>query len=86
MPKATDGGFPSHLFRINVNPSYSTFPTPDEFLGNTKKVANTAPDGSDPLAGVAVSLLAGGLPAAMLAADAPTVRYNSQPTGVGENV
>ena len=30
--------------------------------------------------------VAGGLPAAMLAADVPTVRYNSQPAGVGENV
>jgi len=46
MPKATTGGFPSHLVRISVDPSYSTFPTSAEFLGNTKKIANTAPDGS----------------------------------------
>jgi len=46
MPKATSGGFPSHLFRINVDPAYSTFPTSAEFLGNTKKIANTAPDGT----------------------------------------
>ena len=41
MPKATEGGFPIHLFRINTDVSYSTFPTSAEFLGNTKKVANT---------------------------------------------
>jgi predicted CXXCH cytochrome family protein len=46
MPKATSGGFPSHLFRISVDPAYSTFPTSAEFLGNTKKIANTAPDGT----------------------------------------
>ena len=45
MPKATSGDPPSHLFRINVDPAYSTFPTSAEFLGNTKKIANTAPDG-----------------------------------------
>ena len=46
MPKATEGGFPIHLFRINTDVSYSTFPTSAEFLGNTKKVANTAADGT----------------------------------------
>jgi hypothetical protein len=46
MPKATSGGFPSHLVRISVDPAYSTFPTSAEFLGNTKKIANTAPDGT----------------------------------------
>ena len=46
MHKATSGGFPSHLFRISVDPLYSTFPTSAEFLGNTKKIANTAPDGT----------------------------------------
>jgi PKD repeat protein len=46
MPKATDDGFPIHLFRINTNAAYSTFPTSAEFLGNTKKVANTAADGT----------------------------------------
>jgi hypothetical protein len=46
MPKATDDGFPIHLFRINTAASYSTFPTSDEFLNNTKKVANTAADGT----------------------------------------
>jgi hypothetical protein len=46
MPKATSGGFPSHLFRISVDPAYRTFPTSAEFLGNTKKIANTAPDGT----------------------------------------
>jgi len=46
MPNATSGGSPSHLFRISVDPAYSTFPTSAEFLGNTKKNANTAPDGT----------------------------------------
>jgi hypothetical protein len=46
MPKATADGFPIHLFRINPNAAYSTFPSADEFLGNTKKVANTSPDGT----------------------------------------
>ena len=46
MPKATDGGFPMHLWRINSSASYSTFPTSAQFLGNTKKIANAAPDGT----------------------------------------
>jgi hypothetical protein len=46
MPQATSSGFPSHLFRISVDPAYSTFPTSAEFLGNTQKIANTAPDGT----------------------------------------
>jgi hypothetical protein len=31
MPKATSGGFPMHLWRINTDESYSTFPTAAEF-------------------------------------------------------
>jgi hypothetical protein len=49
MPKATSGGFPMHLWRIKTDPNYRTFPTALEFgIGGTatKKVANTAPDGS----------------------------------------
>jgi hypothetical protein len=46
MPKATDGGFPIHLWRVNSSASYSTFPTAAEFTGNTKKIANTAADGA----------------------------------------
>jgi len=49
MPKATDGGFPMHIWRINADASYSTFPTATEFgIGATatKKIANTAPDGA----------------------------------------
>ena len=46
MPRATGGGMPSHIVRISVDPAYSTFPTSAEFLGNTKKIANTAPDGT----------------------------------------
>jgi hypothetical protein len=46
MPKATSGGFPMHLWRINSSASYRTFPTSAEFIGNTKKIANTSPDGS----------------------------------------
>jgi len=46
MPKATSGGFPMHLWRINTSAAYRTFPTSAEFLGNTKKVGNTSPDGS----------------------------------------
>jgi len=46
MPAAATGDPPSHLFRINIDPNYSTFPTSAEFLGNTKKIANTAPDGT----------------------------------------
>jgi len=47
MPKATDAGYPQHLWRINTDPAYSTFPTSAEFLGNTKKVANTDDDGGE---------------------------------------
>jgi len=51
MPKATSSGFPMHLWRININAKYSTFPTAAEFgapIGSTatKKIANASPDGS----------------------------------------
>jgi predicted CXXCH cytochrome family protein len=47
MPKATSSGFPMHLWRINTNANYRTFPTAKEFgIGATatKKIANAAPD------------------------------------------
>ncbi|MBI4653674.1 MAG: hypothetical protein HY752_01530 [Nitrospirae bacterium] len=47
MPKATSGGFPMHLWRINTDDSYSTFPTALEFgIGGTatKKIANMVSD------------------------------------------
>jgi PKD repeat protein len=46
MPKATSAGFPMHLWRVNSSASYRTFPDNTQFTSNTKKVANTAPDGS----------------------------------------
>jgi hypothetical protein len=49
MPKATSSGFPMHVWRINTNANYSTFPTAEEFgIGATatKKIANASPDGS----------------------------------------
>ena len=48
MPKATSGGFPMHLWRINSSASYSTFPAhADNAAFNAgKKIANTSPDGS----------------------------------------
>jgi predicted CXXCH cytochrome family protein len=49
MPKATPSGFPMHVYRINSDAGYSTFPTAAEFgvgATATKKIANTAPDGS----------------------------------------
>jgi hypothetical protein len=49
MPKATGDGFPVHLWRINADPGYSTFPSATEFgvgATATKKIANTAPDGA----------------------------------------
>jgi hypothetical protein len=49
MPKATDGGFPIHLWRINADPAYSTFPTAAEFgvgATATRKIANASPDGA----------------------------------------
>lgn len=49
MPRATSSGFPMHLWRINTNGGYSTFPTAAEFgIGApaTKKIANSAPDGT----------------------------------------
>jgi predicted CXXCH cytochrome family protein len=48
MPKATSSGFPMHLWRINTNADYRTFPTATEFgIGATatKKIANAAADG-----------------------------------------
>ena len=47
MPKATDSGFPMHVWRINADAAYSTFPTAAEFgIGATatKKIANASPD------------------------------------------
>jgi hypothetical protein len=49
MPRATSDGFPVHLWRINADPGYGTFPTAAEFgvgATATKKIANTAPDGA----------------------------------------
>jgi hypothetical protein len=48
MPKATSGGFPMHLWRINSSASYSTFPAhADNAAFNAgKKIANVAADGS----------------------------------------
>ncbi len=49
MPRATSSGFPMHLWRINTDADYSTFPSATEFgIGATatKKIANTAPDGT----------------------------------------
>jgi hypothetical protein len=51
MPKATSGGFPMHVWRINSDAAYSTFPTGTEFgafpgTTATKKNANTAADGA----------------------------------------
>jgi predicted CXXCH cytochrome family protein len=49
MPKATDSGFPMHLWRINSSGSYSTFPTASEFSiatggTGTFMVAKTSPE------------------------------------------
>lgn len=48
MPKATSSGFPMHLWRINSDANYRTFPTAEEFGVNgtaTKKIANASADG-----------------------------------------
>jgi hypothetical protein len=47
MPKPTSGDFPMHVWRINSDPAYSTFPTQAEFeaAASAKKViANMAAD------------------------------------------
>jgi predicted CXXCH cytochrome family protein len=49
MPRATSGGFPMHLWRINTDVNYSTFPSAAEFgIGATatSKIANMSPDGT----------------------------------------
>lgn len=49
MPKPTSGDFPMHVWRINADPNYSTFPSAAQYGAGTiptKKIANTAPDGS----------------------------------------
>jgi hypothetical protein len=52
MPKASAGGFPMHLFRINTDANYRTFPSVDEFYGQNgatlKKNGNTALEGTYP--------------------------------------
>jgi hypothetical protein len=49
MPKPTSGDFPMHVWRINTDVNYSTFPSAAEYGAGTvptKKIANTAPDGA----------------------------------------
>jgi hypothetical protein len=49
MPKPTSGDFPMHVWRINPDASYSTFPTAAEYgagVTPAKKIANAAADGS----------------------------------------
>jgi hypothetical protein len=49
MPRATSSGFPMHLWRINTDANYSTFPTATQFgIGApaTRKIANATPDGT----------------------------------------
>jgi len=49
MPKATSGGFPMHLWRINPSASYSTFPVYADnaaWVAGANKAANTSPDGA----------------------------------------
>ncbi|MEK6528274.1 MAG: carboxypeptidase regulatory-like domain-containing protein [Nitrospirota bacterium] len=49
MPKATSRGFPMHLWRINTDPAYSTFPTAAEFgigAAATLKNGRAAADGT----------------------------------------
>lgn len=50
MPKPTAEGFPMHLWRINTDAAYDTFPTAAEFNGTAPAVkdrrAKTAPDGA----------------------------------------
>jgi hypothetical protein len=49
MPKPTSGDFPMHVWRINTSASYRTFPTAAEYGAGTtptRKIANTAADGS----------------------------------------
>jgi predicted CXXCH cytochrome family protein len=45
MPKASAAGFPIHLWRINSDPSYSTFPSAADFIGNVKKNGNVDVNG-----------------------------------------
>lgn len=49
MPKATSGGFSMHLWRINTDPAYRTFPTAAEFgigAAATLKNGRAAADGA----------------------------------------
>jgi hypothetical protein len=49
MPKPTGGDFPMHVWRINSDPNYSTFPSAASYGAGTtpvRKNANTAADGS----------------------------------------
>ena len=45
MPKATDAGFPNHLWRISTSAGYSTFPTATQVSSNIKKNANVDANG-----------------------------------------
>ena len=49
MPRPTPSDFPMHLWRINTDVNYSTFPTAAQYGAGTvptKKIANASPDGS----------------------------------------
>jgi predicted CXXCH cytochrome family protein len=51
MPRATPSGIRMHLWRINTNANYRTFPTATEFgIGATatKKIANASPENYNP--------------------------------------
>jgi hypothetical protein len=46
MPRTNQGsGTSAHIFRINVDPNYSTFPTQSQW-NSGQKTANTSPDGT----------------------------------------
>jgi predicted CXXCH cytochrome family protein len=49
MPKPTSEGFPVHLWRINTNPAYDTFPSQAEFYGGICSKNPMAPDTGFPI-------------------------------------
>ena len=49
MPKPTSAGYPMHLWRINTDPAYDTFPSQAEFYGGICSKNPIAPDTDYPV-------------------------------------
>ena len=61
MPKSTDEGLPMHLWRINTDANYSTFPTQTAFYGGICSVNPRTPNRVSDNTTAALCATAGGI-------------------------